>query len=151
MAKKIENENPARELLTADDILPKNTKIRITTMLSGDVLEWLRSEANDAGIGYQTLLDTKLRELMESSSSPKLQRRELRDALKNIRKMFDEYEEYDAQEVPSRREKFAAALRSASNRTGAGFLTKHAAPMITSKSKPSSFVSNKSSKRRGSR
>jgi len=58
---------PAKDsVLSAEDFAPENTKIRITTMISGDVLDWLRTEAKAKGIGYQTLLDMKLRELMMS-------------------------------------------------------------------------------------
>lgn len=40
----------------------KNIKIRITAMLDADVLDALREMAKETGVGYQTLLNMKLRE-----------------------------------------------------------------------------------------
>lgn len=45
---------------------PKNHKIRITTMIDGDVLAWLKNEAQHLNLGYQTILNMKLRQAMES-------------------------------------------------------------------------------------
>ena len=45
---------------------PKNVKERVTCLIDEDVVNWLRSEAEKTGgIGYQTLLNLKLRESMD--------------------------------------------------------------------------------------
>ena len=43
---------------------PKETKIAMTLRIDGDVILWLRKEAERTGIPYQTLLNSKLRESM---------------------------------------------------------------------------------------
>lgn len=43
---------------------PKETKIAMTLRIDGDVILWLRQEAERTGIPYQTLLNSKLRESM---------------------------------------------------------------------------------------
>jgi uncharacterized protein (DUF4415 family) len=40
----------------------RDIKVRVTTMLDGDILEALKEEAKIKSIGYQTLLNQKLRE-----------------------------------------------------------------------------------------
>ena len=50
--------------LSEDDLEPENTKTRITTFVSGDIIEWLKREAKAKNVGYQTFLDMKLREMM---------------------------------------------------------------------------------------
>jgi uncharacterized protein (DUF4415 family) len=47
---------------------PKNHKVRVTTFIDGDVVQWLKSEAAHMGIGYQTLLNMKLKEGMNGPS-----------------------------------------------------------------------------------
>ena len=44
------------------DVRPEEVKIRITTFLDLDVLEKLKAHAKDLGMGYQTYLNTFLRE-----------------------------------------------------------------------------------------
>jgi uncharacterized protein (DUF4415 family) len=44
---------------------PKNLKIRVTMMVDGDVLDAYRAAAQKHGIGYQTLMNQKLRESLE--------------------------------------------------------------------------------------
>lgn len=44
---------------------PKNVKIRVTTMISEDILEWLKKQAEERSTAYQTLLNDYLREAME--------------------------------------------------------------------------------------
>lgn len=60
---KTETHEP-ESLISEDDLDPKNVKVRITTMISEDILQWLRTEADALGIGYQTFLSMKLREAM---------------------------------------------------------------------------------------
>lgn len=43
--------------LDEDEFSPENYKVRITTMLDADVLEALKSMAEEKGIKYQTLLN----------------------------------------------------------------------------------------------
>jgi uncharacterized protein (DUF4415 family) len=43
---------------------PKETKVAMTLRIDGDVILWLRQEAERTGIPYQTLLNSKLRESM---------------------------------------------------------------------------------------
>lgn len=43
---------------------PKETKVAMTLRIDGDVILWLRQEAERTGIPYQTLLNAKLRESM---------------------------------------------------------------------------------------
>lgn len=45
----------------------KNHKARVTTFVDGDVLAWLRKESEKIGVGYQTLLNMKLRESMQGA------------------------------------------------------------------------------------
>jgi uncharacterized protein (DUF4415 family) len=47
---------------------PRNVKERVTCMIDEDVVDWLRKEASGLGIGYQTLLNMKLRESMRGST-----------------------------------------------------------------------------------
>lgn len=49
-------------LITADDLLPHKAKVRVTTMIDGDVLLALRSEAEGKNMAYQTLLNQILRD-----------------------------------------------------------------------------------------
>jgi uncharacterized protein (DUF4415 family) len=42
----------------------KETKVAMTLRIDGDVILWLRQEAERTGIPYQTLLNAKLRESM---------------------------------------------------------------------------------------
>jgi uncharacterized protein (DUF4415 family) len=42
-------------------VIPSKGKTRITIMLDDDVLEYFRSKAEDAGTGYQTMINTALR------------------------------------------------------------------------------------------
>ena len=42
-------------------VIPSKGKTRITIMLDDDVLEYFRSNAEDQGTGYQTMINTTLR------------------------------------------------------------------------------------------
>ncbi len=59
-------------------VLPRSAKVLKTIRLDADVLAWLAAEADERGIGYQTLLNMLLRERM--SRGP----RDLRDVLARI-------------------------------------------------------------------
>jgi hypothetical protein len=54
--------------VTLDDsyLDPRNQKLRVTTFIDVDVVRWLKKEAEGMGIGYQTLMNSRLRQLMEA-------------------------------------------------------------------------------------
>lgn len=56
------------DILSPDDLDPRNVKVRVTTYLSEDVIKWLKAEATEKGIGYQTLLNDKLRDSMNEQT-----------------------------------------------------------------------------------
>ncbi len=60
----------------------RNVKERITCMIDGDVVEWLRAEAGRIGIGYQTLLNMKLRESMGAAAQEESIRKIVRDEMR---------------------------------------------------------------------
>lgn len=45
-------------------VVPSPGKIRITIMLDDDILEHFRSRAEAAGLGYQTMINSALRDAM---------------------------------------------------------------------------------------
>ena len=47
---------------------PKSTKVQTSIRLDGDVMTWAQTEANGLGVGYQTFINMKLREVMEKPS-----------------------------------------------------------------------------------
>lgn len=51
-----------KDLITTNDLAPDKAKVRITTMIDGDVLLALKDEAEQKRIAYQTLLNQILRE-----------------------------------------------------------------------------------------
>ena len=51
-----------KNILTDEDMKPQNAKWNITIRMSGDLLDAYRAEAARLGIGYQTLMQMKLRE-----------------------------------------------------------------------------------------
>lgn len=53
------------DLLTEDDIKPENVKWNITIRMSGDLVDAYRVEAEKLGIGYQTLMQMRLREALD--------------------------------------------------------------------------------------
>jgi predicted DNA binding CopG/RHH family protein len=59
-----------KDLLSADDF--KNPKIRISMMVDEDLLQTLKRNASEEGIGYQTLMQKILR---ESVGRPSLEER----------------------------------------------------------------------------
>ncbi|MCE3009687.1 MAG: BrnA antitoxin family protein [Proteobacteria bacterium] len=71
----------AKNLLTDDDFKPENIKANITIRISGELLNAYRAEAEKLGIGYQTLMQIKLKEGLENSVEKRLEK--LEKALKN--------------------------------------------------------------------
>ncbi len=51
--------------ITDDDMRPENIKVTISIRVPADVLDEYRSRARKLGIGYQTLMQMKLREALE--------------------------------------------------------------------------------------
>lgn len=51
--------------LTDDDMRPENIKVTISIRMAADVLDAYRTRAKKLGIGYQTLMQMKLREGLE--------------------------------------------------------------------------------------
>jgi len=66
----------AKNLLTDDDMKPENIKANITIRISGDLLGSYRKEAEKLGIGYQTLMQIKLKEGLENSLEKRLEKLE---------------------------------------------------------------------------
>jgi predicted DNA binding CopG/RHH family protein len=61
-----------KSLLTDEDMKPENVKANITIRLSGDLLNAYREEAAKLGIGYQTLMQIKLKEGLDHSFEKRL-------------------------------------------------------------------------------
>lgn len=74
------NKEP-KDLLTDEDMRPENVKANITIRISGDLLNAYRAEAAKLGIGYQTLMQIKLREALDNSVEKRLEK--IEKALKN--------------------------------------------------------------------
>ena len=51
--------------LTDEDMRPENVKVTISMRMPADVLDAYRERAKKLGIGYQTLMQMKLREGLE--------------------------------------------------------------------------------------
>ena len=65
-----------KNLLTDEDMKPENIKANITIRISGDLLNAYRAEAAKLGIGYQTLMQIKLKEGLDHSLEKRLERLE---------------------------------------------------------------------------
>jgi len=65
-----------KSLLTDEDIKPENVKANITIRISGELLNAYRAEAEKLGIGYQTLMQIKLKEGLENSFEKRLEKLE---------------------------------------------------------------------------
>jgi uncharacterized protein (DUF4415 family) len=64
-------------------VVSKSAKVMKTVRLDADVLSWLVAEAGERGIGYQTLLNSTLRDAMKGGkSAPKLLRDEIRQIVR---------------------------------------------------------------------
>ncbi len=71
MKKKIGEKQALKEIHEALKSSGKDNKIRITTMVDGDVLESLKLKAEAEGVKYQTLLNNILRDvLVEKKNDP---------------------------------------------------------------------------------
>lgn len=55
------------------DFKPENVKVRINMMISEDLLETYRVEAKKLGIGYQTLMQIKLKEALDNSLEKRIE------------------------------------------------------------------------------
>ena len=66
----------ARPLLTDEDMKPENVKANITIRMSGDLLDAYRKEAARLGIGYQTLMQIKLREAIANPLEKRIEKLE---------------------------------------------------------------------------
>ena len=62
--------------LTDDDMKPENIKANITIRISGELLNTYRAEAEKLGIGYQTLMQIKLKEGLENTLEKRLEKLE---------------------------------------------------------------------------
>lgn len=51
-------------------VLPSPGKTRITIMLDDDILEHFRSQAETAGVGYQTMINAALRDSIAKARGP---------------------------------------------------------------------------------
>jgi predicted DNA binding CopG/RHH family protein len=69
------NKEP-KSLLTDEDMKAENIKANITIRVSGELLNAYRAEAEKLGIGYQTLMQIKLKEGLENSLEKRLQKLE---------------------------------------------------------------------------
>ena len=61
-SKKIEN--LLRDADAALSAQPKDVKVRVTTMIDLDIIDELKNLARRSGVGYQTILNMKLREIV---------------------------------------------------------------------------------------
>lgn len=66
----------SKSLLTDEDMKPENIKANITIRISGELLSAYRAEAEKLGIGYQTLMQIKLKEGLENSLEKRLEKLE---------------------------------------------------------------------------
>lgn len=58
--------NKAKPLITEEDLKPENIRIRISMMIPLDLMDAYKAEAEKLGIGYQTLMQMKLREALDN-------------------------------------------------------------------------------------
>lgn len=52
--------------ITNEDMRPENIKVTISIRMAADLLDAYRTRAKKMGIGYQTLMQLKLREALEN-------------------------------------------------------------------------------------
>lgn len=69
------NKEP-KNLLTDEDMKLENIKANITIRVSAELLNAYRTEAAKLGIGYQTLMQIKLKEGLEKSIEKRLEKLE---------------------------------------------------------------------------
>ena len=71
MKKKIGEAQALKEIKEALDTPRKEHKIRITTMIDGDILDILKTKAESEGVKYQSLLNNLVRDsLIEKKKDP---------------------------------------------------------------------------------
>jgi len=63
----------SQPLLNDEHMKPENIKANITIRISGDLLDAYRAEATKLGIGYQTLMQMKLRETLDNSLAKRVE------------------------------------------------------------------------------
>jgi uncharacterized protein (DUF4415 family) len=63
-----------KDLLTDEMMKPENVKANITIRISGDLLDAYRAEAKKLGIGYQTLMQIKLKEGLDHNVENRLEK-----------------------------------------------------------------------------
>ncbi len=66
----------SKNYLSDEDMALENIKANITIRISGDLLSAYRIEARKLGIGYQTLMQIKLKEGLENSIEKRLEKLE---------------------------------------------------------------------------
>lgn len=66
----------AKNFLNDEDMKAENIKANITIRISGELLNAYRKEAEKLGIGYQTLMQIKLKEGLENSLEKRLEKLE---------------------------------------------------------------------------
>jgi predicted DNA binding CopG/RHH family protein len=65
-------------ILSEEDFKPENVKVRINMFVSEDLLQIYRDAAQKLGIGYQTLMQIKLKEAMDHSLEERVKAIELK-------------------------------------------------------------------------
>jgi uncharacterized protein (DUF4415 family) len=68
-------------------VIPQKGKTRITIYIDNDVLEEFRAIAEDAGFGYQTMINNVLRQHLRKAQKPideKVLRKVIREELKRV-------------------------------------------------------------------
>ena len=58
------------DLISSNDVKNHEVKLRITTWIDSDILQALKTEAEQRKIGYQTILNQKLREIVFGEKDP---------------------------------------------------------------------------------
>ena len=61
----------------------QSQKTRITIMLDNDVIEGFKARASEHGTGYQTEINSVLREVLQQGTLEEVMRRVIRDELKH--------------------------------------------------------------------
>jgi uncharacterized protein (DUF4415 family) len=69
-------------------VVPQKGKTRITIYLDTDVLEEFRARADEAGYGYQTMINEALRQFLEKTEKP-LDEGVLRQVIREELERFD--------------------------------------------------------------
>jgi len=87
--------------LTAEDLEPKNVKVRISMWMAGDVLDAYKAKALEQGLGYQTLMQQTLRNAIEGGGHPVLLPAHLQEEFKALQERVAKLE----RRLDSRKEK----------------------------------------------